>query len=164
MASIRKIATRIILVTAMLLMCVPLQPVDSASQTKALKLFFILLEGNGKFGKKIGCGDSVVPVVIAVEPTATPLRSAFEHLLAVKDDTYCQTGLRNALYQTSLTVQSATISGQTAVIKLVGDYTDGGHCDTPRAKAQFEETALQFPNIKKVRIYVNGKLLTFDPT
>ena len=162
---VRNTSLRIITLGCILVLSnVPLRPAHSAAQTKALKIFFILLEGNGKFGKKIGCNDSVVPVVIEVEPTSTPLKSAFEHLLAVKDETYCQTGLRNSLHQSSLTVQTATISGQTATIKLTGEYRDGGHCDTPRAEAQLKETALQFPNVKRVKIYVNGKLLTFDPT
>jgi spore germination protein GerM len=129
-----------------------------------VKLFFILENGNGKFGKKIGCGDSVVPVVVKIAPTATPMREAFVQLLAVKDEQYCQTGLWNSLFQSSLSVQAVSISNGTAIIKLTGEYKDNGQCDTPRAEAQLVETAKQFPNVKNVKIFVNGEEQTFDPT
>jgi spore germination protein GerM len=139
------------------------QPSKSPPPT-VIKLFFILENGNGKFGKKIGCGDSVVPVVVKIAPTATPMREAFVQLLAVKDEHYCQTGLRNSLSQSSLSVQDVSISNGTASVKLTGEYKDNGHCDTERAKAQFVETAKQFPNVKNVKIFVNGEEQTFDPT
>jgi len=163
--SLRSASLRVLQIACIFGLCSkPLKPAEMAAQTKALKLFFILLEDNGRLGKKIGCDDSVIPVVIAIEPTSTPLRAAFEHLLALHDETYCDTGMRNALYHTSLKVESVSIAGHTATIKLTGTYIVGGECDTPRAEAQFMETAKQFPNVSKVKIYVNGKLLTFDPT
>jgi spore germination protein GerM len=134
-----------------------------ARQTQAVKLFFILDEGNGKFGKKVGCNDSVVPVVVKIEPTTSPLKAAFTELLAVKSETYCETGLRNSLSQSSLKVESASIVNKTAIIKLTGEYRDAGHCDTPRVQAQLVETAMQFPGVKKVKILVNGGELKFNP-
>lgn len=134
------------------------------NQTTAVKLFFILEEDNGKFGKKIGCGDSVVPVVTKIAPTAAPLKAALVRLLAVKDENYCQTGLTNSLHQSSLSVEEVSISNKTAIIKLTGEYKDSGHCDTPRAQAQLLETAKQFPTVKNVKIFVNGEELNFDPT
>lgn len=135
-----------------------------ARQAQAVKLFFILENGNGQFGKKVGCGDSVVPVVVKTAATSSPLKAAITELLAVKSETYCQTGLRNSLSQSSLTVEDVSISNKTATIKLTGEYKDGGHCDTPRAQAQMMETAKQFPAVKKVKILVNGVELKFDPT
>jgi hypothetical protein len=149
----------VVLLTAM-----PAIAVAPASQTKAVKLYFILLDDNGKLGKRVGCNDSVVPVVVTIAPTTTPLRAAFEKLLSIKDDTYCETGLVNSLHQSSLTVQSVSISGRTAVLKLTGEYRDSGHCDTPRAQAQFLETARQFANIRRLKVFVNNEELTFDPT
>lgn len=139
-------------------------PTTHARQTQAVKLFFILENGNGQFGKKVGCGDSVVPVVVKTAPTASPLKAAFTELLAVKSESYCETGLLNSLSQSSLKVEDVTISNKTATIKLTGEYKDGGHCDTPRAQAQLVETAKQFPAVKKVRILVNGEELKFNPT
>jgi hypothetical protein len=34
-----------------------------------------------------------------------------------------------------------------------------GVCDGPRIKAQMEETALQFPGVRKVKVFVNGVTL-----
>lgn len=136
------------------------------NQTTAVKLFFILEEGKGKFGRMVGCGDSVVPVVVKIAPTTTPLKAAFVQLLAAKDENYCQTGLMNSLHQSSLSVKDVSVNNKTktAFIKLAGEYKDSGHCDTPRAQAQLVETAKQFPNVKKVRIFVNDKELDFNPT
>jgi spore germination protein GerM len=140
-------------------------PAARASQAgaRAVKLFFILDEGNGQMGKRVGCGDSVVPVVVKIEPTASPLKAAFTELLAAKGEFYCETGLRNSLSQSSLTVESVAISNRIATVRLRGEYRDGGHCDTPRAQAQLVETARQFAGVRRVRIFVNGKELAFNP-
>jgi len=136
-----------------------------ATQTgaRAVKLFFILDEGNGQMGKRVGCGDSVVPVVVKIAPTASPLKAAFTELLAARGEFYCETGLRNSLAQSSLTVEATSISKGTATIRLTGEYKDGGHCDTPRAQAQLVETAKQFAAVRRVKILVNGAELKFNP-
>jgi spore germination protein GerM len=36
----------------------------------------------------------------------------------------------------------------------------GGECDTPRVQAQIEQTILQFPTVKEVVIFINGKHLS----
>ena len=142
---------------------------DAASQpgqprAQAVKLFFILDEGRGQHGKVVGCGDSVVPVLVKIAPTASPLKAAFSELLAAKGEFYCQTGLRNSLSQSSLKVEEVSIRNRVATVRLTGEYRDGGHCDTPRAQAQLEETARQFPTVRRVRILVNGGELRFNPT
>src|SRR5687767_2387224 len=141
---------------------------DSASlasqpRAQAVKLFFILDEGNGQHGKRVGCGDSVVPVVVKIAPTASPLKAAFTELLAAKGEFYCQTGLRNSLSQSALRVEDVSVKNRVATIRLAGEYRDGGHCDTPRAEAQLLETARQFPTVRRVRILVNGEELKFRP-
>lgn len=140
-------------------------PAARATQTgaRAVKLFFILDEGNGQLGKRVGCGDSVVPVVVKIAPSASPLKAAFTELLAAKGEFYCETGLRNSLAQSSLTVESVAISKGIATVRLTGEYKDGGHCDTPRAQAQLVETARQFAAVRRVRILVNGAELKFNP-
>jgi hypothetical protein len=34
-----------------------------------------------------------------------------------------------------------------------------GVCDQPRIESQIEETAKQFPNVRRVRVFVNGRTL-----
>ena len=135
----------------------------SQPRAQAVKLFFILDEGNGQHGKRVGCGDSVVPVLVKIAPTASPLKAAFTELLAAKGEFYCQTGLRNSLSQSSLRVEDVSVKNRVATVRLTGEYRDGGHCDTPRAQAQLVETARQFPTVRAVRILVNGGELRFSP-
>jgi hypothetical protein len=36
----------------------------------------------------------------------------------------------------------------------------GGDCDTPRVLAQVKQNVLQFPTVKNVTIFINGKPLS----
>ena len=69
--------------------------------------------------------------------------------------------LYNALYRSSLAVQSLAIDAQgQATVKLSGALVVGGVCDDPRAFAQLAETALQFSTVERVTVLVNGRELT----
>jgi hypothetical protein len=127
---------------------------------KRIKLFFIALDDHGKAGKKIGCDDSVVPVVVNIAPTSAPLRSAYETLLAVRDDPYGTQKLSNPLSRSKLKVKSVAITKRVAVIKLTGELISAGHCEDPRIEAQLTEVALQFPSVRKVSVFVNGVALS----
>ena len=128
----------------------------SASSSKDVKTFMIALNDNGVSGKKIGCGDSVVGVIIQVPDPAAPLRGALDKLLAAHTQNYGQSGLYNALFRSDLKLDMVTITNGVAEIKLSGALTIGGVCDSPRVQAQLEETALQFSTVQKVNILVNG--------
>lgn len=130
-----------------------------AGKTTKLKIFLIALEDGGVAGKKIGCNDSVVPVTVEVPKTSGVLRAALTQLLAQRDQYYGQSGLYNALYQSNLEISSLSLKDGKAVVKLKGDFTLGGECDSPRVKAQLVETARQFKTVSKVTFYINGKLL-----
>ena len=137
-------------------------PATLATATKAaptpkdVKAFLVALNDNGVSGKKIGCGDSVVGVIIQVPDPAAPLRGALDKLLAAHTQYYGQSGLFNALFRSDLMLEMVTISSGVAEIKLTGAMTIGGVCDAPRVQAQLEETALQFSTVQKVNILVNG--------
>jgi hypothetical protein len=143
--------------------CVPteLPPVTVASPTPSsltVQLFFIALEDNGKSGEKIGCDDSVVPVQVTVPYDGNALKAALQALLSVEERYYGQSGLYNALYQSSLQVQDATSRDGQVIVNLTGTLMLGGVCDNPRVAAQIEETALQF-GANEVYVFVNGKPL-----
>ncbi|HVG29867.1 MAG TPA: GerMN domain-containing protein [Pyrinomonadaceae bacterium] len=127
---------------------------------KQVKLFFIILDDNGRSGKKIGCGDSIVPVVVDTAPTSAPLRRAYETLLAIRDDPYGTRKLSNPLSRSNLKVDSVVIKKRVAIIKLTGELISAGHCEDPRVEAQLTEVALQFPSIRKVSVFVNGVALS----
>ena len=131
----------------------------TAVSAKEAKIFMVAINDNGASGKKIGCGDSIVPVTITLADPAAPLRGALDKLLAVHTQFYGQSGLYNALFRSDLRLNSVTIKDTVAEIKLSGSLTLGGVCNSPRVWAQFEETALQFSTVKSVNILVNGKKL-----
>jgi hypothetical protein len=122
-----------------------------------VQIFLIAVGDNGVSGPLIGCGDSVVGVTRQIPQTRGPLRAAIAELLSIHDQHYGESGLYNALYQSSLAVDSVTIdSSGTATIQLSGTLTLGGECDDPRVEAQIEHTALQFSTVRAVRVTVNG--------
>ncbi len=110
-------------------------------------------------GGNVGCGDGVVLVERRITPTTAPLTAAIRELLSLRQEYYGQSGLRNALYASRLTVQSVTLTNGHAVIRLTGSLNLGGECDDPRVQAQLERTALQFSTVHSVSIYLNGKPL-----
>jgi hypothetical protein len=146
----------------------PNETVKEATTTPALQpgftnkvnLYYIALEDNGVKGKKIGCNDSVVAVSKTVAPTQGPLRVALESLLAEKSQQVG--GYYNVLAQSNLKLVGLSLTDGVATVRLEGQLSSGGVCDDPRIDAQLKETALQFPSVKKVVLYHNGKILNFS--
>lgn len=120
-----------------------------------VKIFMIALNDAGKLGKKIGCGDSVVAVERIIPLTNAVLRESLNELLSVHEQDYGQSGLYNALYQSTLKVDDITLIAAKATIYLSGNVLLGGVCDNPRFDAQIKETALQFSTVKQVSVFVN---------
>ena len=126
----------------------------AAQKTRKIKVYLVKLEDAGKSGKKIGCGDSLFAVTRTVKATATPLKSAIEELLNISHDE------GNYWMGENLKVKSATISKGTATIRITGNGPSvAGICDEPRITSQIEETAKQFPSVKRVKVFVNGRTL-----
>ena len=134
-------------------------PISKPSQTNnefTVKLFFVRLNDDGKIGPKIGCGDSLVSMDVPVLSAPTP-DGALISLFAIKDREYGTSKLYNALSQANLSVSSVTITDGVANVVLTGQLSLGGVCDSPRVKAQIEETVKQFPGITTVKTTINGK-------
>jgi hypothetical protein len=136
------------------------KPVTPAPQ---YSIYLIALNDQGLNGKEVGCGDSVVPVVEnSTKATATNselLNEAFNKLLSIKDKNLPQSPYSNFLADSSLKLVSAEIKDGKAIVKLSGNFSLAGECDDPRVKAQLEETAAQFSDVKSVEIYINDKTL-----
>jgi hypothetical protein len=125
-----------------------------------VNIYMIALEDNGKTGKKIGCDDSVVPVRQDINKTDTPLKIAIEKLLSIKEQNIGREGFYNSLYQSDLEVENAVIDATgSATVSLKGSLSLGGVCDIPRFKSQLEETAMQFPSIKSLSVFINNQTL-----
>ena len=120
------------------------------------QIYLIAVGDEGESGKEIGCGDSVIPVEVSIEPTVAPLTAGLEELLAIDEEYYGQSGLYNALYRSDLIVEGINIENREAIINLTGELRIGGVCDEPRIQAQLEQTALQFSTVDNVSIFVNG--------
>jgi hypothetical protein len=124
-----------------------------------VQVFLIAVGDNGQTGSPVGCGDSAVPVQVQTPPTSQVLQAALATLLSIKDQFYGQSGLYNALYQSDLQLESITIVAGKASVYLTGTLLMGGECDTPRVRAQLEQTILQFPTVTEADIFINGKPL-----
>ena len=120
-----------------------------------VQIVLIAREDNGQSGDLIGCGDSAIPVQVTASSTQAPLVAALEALLAVRDATYGESGLYNALHQSDLRVDSAAVAGGEATVHLSGTLLLGGVCDNPRVQAQLEGTVLRVPDVESVAVYVN---------
>jgi len=123
----------------------------------SVQLFLIAPQDKNTSGE-IGCGDSTVAITQKANGTSKAT-AAMEALLAIKDETYGESGLYNALYQSDLTFTSFEQSGDTAKVKLTGTLKLGGACDNPRVRAQLEQTLKNAAAVDKVQIIINGTAL-----
>jgi hypothetical protein len=122
-------------------------------------IYLIALDDNGKSGKKLENGDSIISVKRTIENSNSPLKDTLSLLFSLKDRFYGESGLYNSLYQSNLKVDSAKIENGIATIKLSGKLMLGGVMDNPRVKAQITETSLQFSTVKEVKIFINDKTI-----
>lgn len=132
----------------------------SAAGTRKVRLFLIAIDDAGRAGQKIGCGDSLVAVIHALSTTRAPLRATLEELLQMPQNQGANPELYNALHRSQLKLQGVSVRSGVARIDLTGQLITGGVCDSPRVQAQLEQTALQFPAVKKVRVFINGAPLS----
>lgn len=127
-------------------------------QKRTVKVYLVAVDDNGKTGRKIGCNDSLVAITRTIKPTSSPLKAALEELLIIPHDYSKQLG--NYWWGESLKVKSVSIRKGVATINISGNGPSvAGVCDEPRITSQIEETARQFPNVKRVKVFVNGKPL-----
>jgi len=133
----------------------PTNTPSSTGEGQSVLVYLIAVDDNGRSGKLIGCGDSVIPVQVLIPPTQGVLRAALNALLSVKDQFYGESGLYNALYLSNLQVGDVTIANGQAIIHLTGTLMMGGVCDIPRVEAQLTEIALQFSTVTSVAVFIN---------
>ncbi len=130
-----------------------------APAMREVKVYLVALDDDGRTGRKIGCGDSLVAVSRRVSARLTPLRAAIQELLIIPHEYDAR--LKNFWRGRNLRVRSVTLNrGGVATINIAGAGPQvAGVCDQPRIEEQIEETAKQFPNVRRVRVFVNGRTL-----
>lgn len=143
-------------------------PVTSATTTSpvgttSVKIALLDTTGTG-IGKSRGC-DTVTMVTRTVATTTAPLTAALKELFAYPEGMQPST-MYNFIARTKGTLKfdHATVENGAANIYLTGSLSGlAGVCDDPRAAIQLEETALQFPTVEKVQLYLNGTATTLTP-
>jgi hypothetical protein len=131
---------------------------ETGPTTQDVKIYLVAVGDNGKKGKKIGCEDSLVAITRTVKSAGEPLKAAIEELLAIPHEYSKELG--NYWWGKNLKVKSLAIADGVATINISGEGPFvAGVCDEPRITEQIEETAKQFPTVKKVKVFVNNKTL-----
>ncbi len=130
----------------------------TAKATREVKVYLVAVGDEGKAGRKIGCGDSLVPVTRRINTGGAALKATIRELLLIPKDYNEQ--LKNFWQGRNLRVRSVVLRGGVATIHLSGEGPAvAGVCDEPRITSQIEQTARQFPNVRRVKVFVNGRTL-----
>lgn len=143
----------------------PPTPIPATAQPASqgidhVNIYLVAVGDNGVSGKLIGCGDSLVPVEVRIEPTLSVLRAALTELFKQEGQQYYgESGLYNALYQSHLSIVGVAVANGEARILLTGSLALGGECDNPRVEEQLKAIALQFNTVNRVSVFINGKPL-----
>lgn len=139
----------------------------ATGRATTIRFYLIAANDKGKSGQKIGCGDSLVGVTYPKRITGKPWEAALRLLLNIHQRFYGQSGLYNALYQSSLTLKRSTLVAGRLTVYLTGRLRSGGSCDAPRIAGQLRQTARQTGQIRSVSIFINNirlsKLLSGRP-
>jgi hypothetical protein len=127
--------------------------------TDRVRVFLILPDDGGSTGIAAGCGDSAVPVEVKLAQPEPALRGALRALLDMHSRFDRASGLYNPLYASPLSLQRVERAGAEARVYLTGYVEIADNCDGKRALAQLTETALQFPDVQRVQLWLDGKPL-----
>lgn len=135
---------------------------EGPATTDTIQLALLDTEGVSS-GPQRGC-DRVVMVTRRVPSTQAPLTAALNELFALEATTV--SGWHNFIARTNdtLSFERAEVENGTARVYLTGSLSGlAGVCDDPRTRTQIEETALQFPTVDRVEIYLNGERTDLTP-
>lgn len=129
----------------------------SKSETKetTANIYLVALEGTQQSGKVIGCNDRLIPISKTLTVQRTPLEAALEELFVQKDTEQ----LKNFVKGPNLVLYQVTVANGVGEVYIKGDLIINSACDIPRIQEQLTETANQFTDLKKIKIYINDKSL-----
>lgn len=132
---------------------------STLKNVQTTKIYLISLGDEGKSGEEIGCGDSIVAVDKKISKDRKQLEGSIEKLLSLNQREDPDSGLYDALYQSNLKLEVVSVVDGNAEINLTGELKVAGVCDNPRIEEQIRRTAIQFPEVKSVEVFVNGEKL-----
>lgn len=114
-----------------------------------------------KDGGNIGCNVGIFFAPHTVPKTKAVLDATFRLLFDIKHSPEIkEDGFRNTVAAFSKTFfdQVTLNDSGLAKIYLTGSVMSLGTCADPEFKAQIEEAAFQYETVKKLEVYLNGKL------
>src|SRR3989344_5604869 len=82
---------------------------DLDTEKQKIKVYLIVLNGGATSGKEVGCGDSIVSLERDIPQTKAVLRASLEELLSLKEKTYEDGSLYNALAGSKLRLDTVSI-------------------------------------------------------
>lgn len=123
------------------------------------RVYLIGPDDGGAHVLKTGCGDSAVPVEVGLTREQPALAGSLEALIALRKDYDSRTGLYNALHASRLELDRVVRSGAEVKVYLTGYLAIERECDGPRVLAQLRETALQFPDVQRAGLFLEGRPL-----
>ncbi|HEX8632894.1 MAG TPA: hypothetical protein VF703_01940 [Pyrinomonadaceae bacterium] len=129
----------------------------TTTASRAVKVYLVAVNDQGRAGRKIGCDDSLVPVTRTIKATGAPLKAALVELLSLPRE--YEGGLSNFWRGRNLRLTTVSLRAGVATIRIAGELFVAGVCDAPRIEAQIEETARQFPNVRNVRVFIGRRTL-----
>lgn len=132
-------------------------PTQPTAKQQDVRLYFIRVDDSGS--GPIGCGDFLEAVERTVT-TTDPVRRSLEELVNVKSEYYADSGLRNALWQSDLTVEKVEVRNDTVYVELSGQLQLAGECDIPRVEAQLTATAENTAGVDSSQITINSQPLS----
>ena len=123
-------------------------------------IYLTILGDNGKNGRAVGCGDSLVPVGVHIDfsssNTETKAKEALQKLFSLRTRVYDKKlNIVNQLYNSVLSINRLTIEDGVATVDIQGTLTLEGMCDRPIVEEQIKQTILQFKPITKVNLRIN---------
>jgi sporulation and spore germination protein len=133
---------------------------QAGTVTERARVYLVEREDGGVNGRRIGCGDSAVPVEVTLERREPALQGSFDALLSMTEPWDDRSGLYNALYASRLEIDRIDRSGAEVKVYLKGYLEIGEECDGKRILAQLTETALQYPDVQRATFYLEGKPLS----
>ncbi|MEL6151374.1 MAG: LysM peptidoglycan-binding domain-containing protein [Chloroflexota bacterium] len=102
------------------------------------------------------CGDSIVPVQIAVNQTVAPITAGIDAMLRFDAAAFGLSDLSNPLAGSGLVIDQIFIDNGEAIISLNGNLATSDTCQVGRIQGQLEATALQYATVNSVSVFVNG--------
>ena len=133
---------------------------DDASSRTVLQIPLIKQGGN------VGCGVGIFFAPHAVPKTTGVLDATYKLLFDLKPNPeVAADGFHNTVgAYTGLHYKSVSIKDGTAKLMLTGTMYGPGHCAEPELRAQIDQAAFQFDTVKKIEVYLNGKLFDWCTT